>query len=38
LLHEAVALRQWIGMAILLIFLAISTFAGMAQREKARNS
>jgi drug/metabolite transporter (DMT)-like permease len=35
LLHEAVALRQWIGMAILLIFLAISTLAGMARRGKA---
>lgn len=35
LLHEAVGLWQWIGMAMLLIFLAISTLAGMAQREKA---
>ena len=35
LLHEAVALRQWIGMAMLLIFLAISTLAGMARRGKA---
>jgi drug/metabolite transporter (DMT)-like permease len=35
LLHEAVAFRQWIGMAILLIFLAISTLAGMMQREKS---
>lgn len=32
LLHEAVALRQWIGMAMLLIFLAVSTAAGMARR------
>jgi drug/metabolite transporter (DMT)-like permease len=35
LLHEAVALRQWIGMAMLLIFLAISSFAGMSRRGKA---
>jgi drug/metabolite transporter (DMT)-like permease len=35
LLHEAVALQQWIGMAMLLIFLGIWTFAGMAQRGKA---
>jgi drug/metabolite transporter (DMT)-like permease len=35
LLHEAVALRQWIGMAMLLIFLAISTLSGMARRGKA---
>lgn len=35
LLHEAVALRQWIGMAMLLIFLAISTLAGMTRREKS---
>ena len=34
LLHETVALRQWIGMAMLLIFLAISTLAGMARRGK----
>ena len=32
LLHEAVALQQWIGMAMLLIFLAVSTVAGMARR------
>ena len=35
LLHEAVAARQWIGMAMLLIFLAVSTLAGMARRGKA---
>jgi drug/metabolite transporter (DMT)-like permease len=35
LLHEAVAFQQWIGMAMLLIFLAISTFTGIARREKA---
>ena len=35
LLHEAVAVQQWIGMAMLLIFLGISAFAGMAQRGKA---
>ncbi|WP_162917033.1 DMT family transporter [Dongia deserti] len=35
LLHEAIALRQWIGMAMLLIFLAISTLAGMSRRGKA---
>jgi drug/metabolite transporter (DMT)-like permease len=35
LLHEAVALRQWIGMAMLLIFLAVSTLAGMTRRGKA---
>jgi drug/metabolite transporter (DMT)-like permease len=35
LLHEAVAPRQWIGMAMLLIFLAVSTLAGMAHRGKA---
>ena len=35
LLHEAVALRQWIGMAMLLIFLAISTLAGMTRRGKS---
>jgi drug/metabolite transporter (DMT)-like permease len=35
LLHEAVALRQWIGMTMLLIFLGISTFTGMSRREKA---
>jgi drug/metabolite transporter (DMT)-like permease len=35
LLHEAVALRQWIGMAMLLIFLAISTLAGMMRRGKS---
>jgi len=35
LLHEAVALRQWIGMAMLLIFLCISTLAGIARRGKA---
>lgn len=35
LLHEAVALRQWIGMVMLLIFLAISTLAGMTRRGKS---
>jgi drug/metabolite transporter (DMT)-like permease len=35
LLHEAVALQQWIGMAMLLIFLGISTFAGISRRENA---
>ena len=35
LLHEAVALRQWIGMAMLLIFLGLSTLAGIARRGKA---
>lgn len=35
LLHEAVALRQWFGLAMLLIFLAISTLAGMTRREKS---
>lgn len=35
LLHEAVALRQWIGMAMLLIFLAVSTLTGMSRRGKA---
>jgi drug/metabolite transporter (DMT)-like permease len=35
LLHEAVAPRQWIGMAMLLIFLAVSTLTGMARRGKA---
>jgi len=35
LLHETVAARQWIGMAMLLIFLGVSTLAGMAHREKA---
>jgi drug/metabolite transporter (DMT)-like permease len=35
LLHEAVALRQWFGMAMLLIFLVISTLSGMARRGKA---
>ncbi len=35
LLHETVAPRQWIGMAMLLIFLAVSTLAGMARRGKA---
>jgi drug/metabolite transporter (DMT)-like permease len=35
LLHETVALRQWFGMAMLLIFLAISTLSGMARRGKA---
>ena len=38
LLHEAVALRQWFGMAMLLIFLGISTLTGMSRREKARIS
>ena len=35
LLSETVGLRQWIGMAILLMFLAISTLAGMPRRGKA---
>lgn len=35
LLHEAVALRQWFGMAMLLFFLAISTLTGMSRRGKA---
>ena len=35
LLHEAVAPRQWIGMAMLLIFLGVSTLAGMARRGNA---
>jgi drug/metabolite transporter (DMT)-like permease len=35
LLHEAVALRQWIGMAMLLIFLGLSTLTGIARRGKA---
>ena len=35
LLHEAVALRQWFGLAMLLIFLAISTLAGMTRRGKS---
>ena len=35
LLSETVALRQWIGMAILLMFLGISTLAGMPRRGKA---
>jgi drug/metabolite transporter (DMT)-like permease len=35
LLHEAVALRQWIGMAMLLIFLGLSTLTGMSRRGKA---
>jgi drug/metabolite transporter (DMT)-like permease len=35
LLHEAVALRQWFGMAMLLFFLCVSTLAGMSQRGKA---
>jgi drug/metabolite transporter (DMT)-like permease len=35
LLHETVAPRQWIGMAMLLIFLGVSTLAGMARRGKA---
>ena len=38
LLHEAVSARQWFGMAMLLIFLAISTLSGMPRREKARIS
>lgn len=35
LLAETVAAQQWIGMAILLIFLGISTLAGLPRREKA---
>ena len=35
LLHETVALRQWIGMVMLLIFLGISTFAGISRRGNA---
>jgi drug/metabolite transporter (DMT)-like permease len=35
LLSEVVGLQQWIGMAILLIFLAISTLTGLPRREKA---
>ena len=35
LLGETVAARQWIGMAMLLIFLCLSTLTGMAHREKA---
>jgi drug/metabolite transporter (DMT)-like permease len=35
LLHEAVALRQWFGMAMLLFFLCVSTLAGMSRRGKA---
>jgi drug/metabolite transporter (DMT)-like permease len=35
LLHETVAARQWIGMAMLLIFLGVSTLAGLARRGKA---
>ena len=35
LLHETIALRQWIGMAILLIFLGVSTLTGMSRRGKA---
>lgn len=35
LLHETIALRQWIGMAILLIFLCVSTLTGMSRRGKA---
>lgn len=35
LLGEAVAARQWFGMAMLLIFLCVSTLAGMARRGKA---
>jgi drug/metabolite transporter (DMT)-like permease len=35
LLHEAVSARQWFGMAMLLIFLAVSTLSGMSRREKA---
>ncbi|HET6620281.1 MAG TPA: DMT family transporter [Dongiaceae bacterium] len=35
LLGETVAPRQWIGMAMLLIFLCLSTLTGMARREKA---
>lgn len=35
LLHEAVSPRQWIGMAMLLIFLVLSTLTGISRREKA---
>ena len=35
LLGEVIAARQWIGMAMLLIFLCVSTLAGMARRGKA---
>jgi drug/metabolite transporter (DMT)-like permease len=35
LLSEAVGVQQWIGMAILLMFLAISTLTGLPRREKA---
>jgi drug/metabolite transporter (DMT)-like permease len=35
LLSEAVAAQQWIGMAILLAFLAISTLTGLPRRGKA---
>ena len=35
LLSEAVGLRQWIGMAIMLIFLGVSTLTGLPRREKA---
>ncbi|MEZ5830382.1 MAG: DMT family transporter [Dongiaceae bacterium] len=35
LLHEDVSSRQWIGMLMLLIFLAISTLVGMARRGNA---
>jgi len=34
LLHEAVAPRQWFGMAMLLIFLCVSTLTGMSRRGK----
>jgi drug/metabolite transporter (DMT)-like permease len=35
LLSETVALQQWIGMAILLMFLAVSTLGGLPRRGKA---
>ncbi|HWA50889.1 MAG TPA: DMT family transporter [Dongiaceae bacterium] len=35
LLGEAVGLQQWIGMVMLLIFLGISTLAGLPRRGKA---
>lgn len=35
LLHEAVGLQQWIGMAMLLMFLAVSVLPGLPRRGKA---
>jgi drug/metabolite transporter (DMT)-like permease len=35
LLHETVAPQQWIGMAMLLIFLAVSSLSGMSRCGKA---